>query len=113
MEKCIVLLFAVSFFKECIASFVYLSKQNAQSCVVGLGGLMNIIMMIGLPILLILSITIMDAVWWKALLSVLAGFVCARIIEYLPFINMLFWMLSYIALPTSVVLVIIEIVNMC
>ena len=112
MEKYLILLAIASFCKECVGSFVYFSRQNAGNIVVELGALMNIIMMIGLPVLVVLSIFLLKAVWWMPIVAVIAGWVAAKIIGVIPFFNMIMWMVAYIGLPVSVVWEIIEMINL-
>ncbi len=112
MEKYLILLTVLSFCKGCVGSFVYYSRQNSTSCVVGFGGLMNIICTIGLPILVVLSITLLQIVWWAPIVAVISGWVEAKIIGIIPFVNMLMWMLSYIGLPISIVWTVIEMIKL-
>jgi hypothetical protein len=112
MEKYLILLAIASFCKECVGSFVYFSRQYDGNIVVELGALMDIIMTIGLPVLVALSIFLLNAVWWMPAVAVTVGWLSAKIIGVIPFVNIIMWMVSYIGLPVSVVWEIIEMINL-
>ena len=106
-----ILLAIASFCKECVSSFVYYSRQNNTSCVVGIGGLMNIACSVILPILLIVSIVALKAVWWLPACIISAGWGCAKLIGMIPFVSAIVWIVAYIGLPVSVIWTIIEMIN--
>lgn len=109
VEKLYILFAVAAFCKECVGAFVYLSRDNSTSCVVGFGGLMNILSTIVLPILYIVCLVKLDIEWWHPIVACLSGWATAKILSLIPFLNAVLWMLSYIGLPASLVWLAIEI----
>lgn len=110
MEKYLILFFLASFFQECVGSFVYQARQHNTSCVVGMGALMNIITSLVMPILLIVSIVALKALWWMPAILIFGGWASAKIISMIPFINIIV-IVAYIGLPVTLIWTIIEMIN--
>lgn len=112
MEKYLILFFLASFFQECVGSFVYQARQHNTSCVVGMGGLMNIVSMIALPIILVVNIVVVKVVWWMPAVAISVGWLSAKIIGMIPIVGSIVWMIAYAGLPISLTWLIIELIHM-